>query len=213
MNIRQINYNDIFIKDNEQIIKKNLILNKYPDKTIKFTNNYDERPIINWFSNKLNKKFDNLEQVARNISEDICIVKKINGEYIMVAGLVAFLNRWRLEEKINQNLEAIHKPIPNMDKVLRVINKFFDMIKENVPYRRTNWGFVHTDQLYLPYDIETDKSIIYERIETQTIIKVQNQIIFLIKTDLYKSSKDKLLEKTKYMSKELINYKLLNSKL
>jgi len=214
MNISQINHDEIFNQDKNKIVEKKYLFDLYSQnilvKSKKY--NYNLNNILNWFNFNLLSSYTSIDEVALNIAEDICILKFIDNCYRLVYINVSFPNRWRPIEKINKNIKEIHSPIPNFDSVAIKIENFLEIMEENVPYRRENWGFSNSKDLYLPYE-KNDNNGIYFRKEIQTLIKVNNYIIFLIKTEVKKSDQNKLKDLSSNLTNEMKDYKLLNSKL
>jgi len=210
LGVKQINFNEIFNNDKKQILRKRELFNKYSENIMIQTNS-SYIDIIEWFKFKINSKYLNMEDICLNIAEDLCIVQKDGSQYKMIFGFVAFPNRWRLIEKINKNIGEIHNPIPNFDKTVIIIGKFFDMLTEKRYFRRENIGFTNTDELYLPYSeqLNINKNI-YERKEIQTFIKVNDKVIFLIKTEINKISKEEYLKKSNNISNQMKEYKLIS---
>lgn len=215
MNISQIKHNEIFNYNKDQIFEKNHILDLHSNTLIVKSNKYqfELQSVLNWFNYYLLTTYKNFEELSRNISEDICILGNVEGNYRLIYINVAFPNRWRPLEKINKNIAEIHAPIPNFENTAKKIENFLQIMDENVPYRRENWGFANSKDLYLPYDKDDKTEEIYKRREIQTLIKINHFIIFLIKTELTKSDKNQLKDLSSNLTKEMKEYKLLNSKL
>lgn len=224
MGLREIKTKDILEYDTNQIYEKNLILNQHSEELILSYNHlthpihlkFDFTSIIKWFNFLLLTNLNSLEAIGRSISEDICILTKINGKFRLIYTIVAFPNRWRPQEKIGKSISEIHAPIPKFQDTALKIDNFLDFMPEYIPYRRENWGFASVPDLYLPYDIfiKDKKDDLYHRKEIQTLIKIENYVIFLIKTEIKKmDNKDQLNQLSQNLSHEMKEYKLLNSKL
>lgn len=215
MNIREIDNKDILNFDTHQIFEKNKILDSYSDELILNYryHKFDLNPVIKWFNFLLLTNLTSLEAIGRTISEDICILTKVDGKFRMIATIVAFPNRWRPVEKIGKTIAEIHSPIPNFSETADKIDNFLDFMPEYIPYRRENWGFASVPNLYLPFDI-VNKEELYHRKETQTLVKIKEFVVFLIKTEITKMNDKKEINKlSENLSEEMKEYKLLNSKL
>ena len=71
-----------------------------------------------------------LLSVGRIICEDLCILKKIEGRWMLVAGLVVFPSRWDLREKIGLDIDQIHHPVPDYQSALQpLLSDTFDKLK------------------------------------------------------------------------------------
>lgn len=221
MNITQINHSDIFSNDKNQIIQKKYLFDLYSQNILIKSRKHDFNlnNVLNWFNFNLLTNYKTLDELALNISEDICILKYIQNCYRLVYIHVSFPNRWRPLEKINKNINEIHSPIPNFENTAIKIENFLKIMDENVPYRRENWGFSNSKDLYLPFEPTTrsseknDQDGIYLRREIQTLVKINNYIIFLIKTEIEKSDESKLKKLSSNLTHEMKDYKLLTSKL
>ena len=92
-----------------------------------------------------------LLNVGRLICEDLCILKKINERWILVAGLVVFPSRWDLREKIGLDIDQIHHPVPGYQSALQpLLSDTFDKLKPDRPAWRRNWSLHATAQLHEP---------------------------------------------------------------
>jgi hypothetical protein len=214
MNISQISKEEIFTYDKDQIYEKKIILESLSEICIVNSKiyHYEFKSIINWFNFMLLTSYNTIEEIVNNIAEDICILGKVDGIYRLIYINVAFPNRWRPNEKINKDIRGIHQPIPNFENIAVRIEKFLEIMPENTPYRRSNWGFTKCKDLFLPFD-KDDGTGIYLRKEIQTLIKVNNFIIFLIKTNLEKTDETTLKNYSNNLTVEMKDYKLLTSKL
>jgi hypothetical protein len=213
LGISQIKPSQIIHFDIEQIIMKKQLYNKYKEDIIFKTSHFDEKLLSNYLSQFTSLYCNKLDDFVKCIPEDICVMKKINGEYILVACLVGFPNRWRPKEKIGNNIDFIHSSVPNFDK--NKVEMFFDLMKENQYYRRSNWGVVETSELYLPYN--KNGYGLYFREEIQTFLKYKDFIIFLIYTKITpiinQHSKTKLLNLISSLSEKEKLYKDISPQL
>lgn len=117
---------------------------------------------------------DPLLQLARVICEDLCILRKVNGRWILVAGLVIFPSRWDLREKIGLDIDAIHGPVPGYQESLEpVLSDTFDRLKPERPVWRRNWSLHATSKLHEPkFEGETSPiENFWWRTERQTLTK------------------------------------------
>lgn len=156
---------------------------------------------------------DPLLRLSRLTQEDWIILKWDEGkeEYILTAGLVCALMRWRLTEKFQQSvISLIHEPVKTFTnhfskKVFSILNN----LKPHITLCRDNWVIVNdlegTLDLYTPestYDEPpltifegdtTGKSLVY-RSEYQTLRKLpkSNCIAFSLRTYQYLQNNLKL---------------------
>jgi hypothetical protein len=166
--------------DYKQIQTKIELFKKYPNNILVIDPRLDELSIVRYLSQFVSSTPTTLKDFIRMIPEDICVLHKINGRYLLVGALVGFPNRWRPSEKIGTSIDFIHHPVPDFDS--RKVEQFFELMREGKMYRRSNWGVVETPDLYLPYDKQGTE--LYFREEIQTLIKVKDHIIFLIYTKI-----------------------------
>ena len=93
-----------------------------------------------------------LLSVGRIVCEDLCILKKINKRWILVAGLVIFPSRWDLREKIGLDIDQIHHPVPGYQTALQpLLSDTFDKLKAERPAWRRNWSLHATSKLHEPH--------------------------------------------------------------
>ena len=65
-----------------------------------------------------------LEVAARRIHEDLVVMERRNGAWVMTAGVVCFPTRWRPSEKIGRTMAAIHEPVPRYDDIATAVDRF-----------------------------------------------------------------------------------------
>lgn len=87
-----------------------------------------------------------LEQAARLIQEDLCLIHLRDGTWHLDAASLCFPSRWRLADKIGRPLVQVHSPVGGYDPVLADrVNKAFDHLldrPDDRPVWRRNW-FIH----------------------------------------------------------------------
>lgn len=209
LGISQIQPHQLIQFDYKQIQLKIELFKQYPNDILVIDPRFDELTIIKYLSRFISSTPKTLKDFIRMIPEDICVLRKIDGRYIMVAGLVGFPNRWRPIEKIGKTIDFIHSPVPGFDT--NKVEQFFELMREGKMYRRTNWGVVETPDLYLPYDKQG--SGIYFREEIQTLIKINDSIIFLIYTKVSPIDKIKLLHLIGETNEEMKKYKGIHNRI
>jgi len=90
-------------------------------------------------------------QLARVITEDLCLLSHENSTWKLVAGVVIFPSRWKLLEKIGKNIDAIHEPVPGYAGALQpLMVDTFNKIKPERPVWRRNWSLHETEELHEP---------------------------------------------------------------
>ncbi len=131
-------------------------------------------------------KKDPLLELARVIAEDLCLLQKINGDWVLVAGVVIFPSRWKLSEKIGTSLDQIHSPVPGYETALQPhMSATFEKIKSDRSVWRKNWSLHPTDDLHQPESIHAsvDPKEYWWRTERQTVTRsgADESILFTIR--------------------------------
>ena len=93
-----------------------------------------------------------LEVAARRIHEDLVVMERRNGAWVMTAGVVCFPTRWRPSEKIGRTMAAIHEPVPRYDDIATAVDRFFDRLQPGRLAWRANWSVVGDAALRLEAD-------------------------------------------------------------
>ena len=127
-----------------------------------------------------------LLSIGRLICEDLCILRKIDERWMLVAGLVIFPSRWDLREKIGLDIDAIHRPVPGYDKALQpLMSDTFDRLRVDRPTWRRNWSLHASEKLHEPKfegDVAPPEKF-WWRTERQTLTKSTDEqfILFTIR--------------------------------
>jgi hypothetical protein len=127
-----------------------------------------------------------LLELARVIAEDLCVLKKIRGEWTMIAGAVLFPSRWRLDEKLGKNIDQIHTPVPGYtDGLQPYMGPTFDKLIAGRAMWRKNWSLHSTPDLHQPTAIHAavNPSDFWWRTERQTLTRSSDSetILFTIR--------------------------------
>lgn len=90
-----------------------------------------------------------LEQAARWVQEDLCVMEPGPDGYRLTAAVVAFPSRWRVREKLGQSLRGIHEPVFLYPEQLAAgVDRFFDLLTAARPVWRVNWNVHETPELF-----------------------------------------------------------------
>lgn len=127
-----------------------------------------------------------LWQLSLNVCDDICILTKVNDQYVLSAASVCSPSSWLLSEKIGKTVAEIHQPVPELNTASeKKIDRFIEKLASHKYYERYNWGlkttgalavFPNTEQLP-PGCIED----IHLRVERQTIFRLtKTDVVFTI---------------------------------
>ena len=122
-----------------------------------------------------------LEVAARRIHEDLVVMERRNGAWVMTAGVVCFPTRWRPSEKIGRTMAAIHEPVPRYDDIATAVDRFFDRLQPGRLAWRANWSVVGDAALRLEADdrqapralpTDPDRDLLL-RVERQTVRRLE----------------------------------------
>lgn len=186
---------------------RNFLPTRYPTlfvKTEKGINNIVTGEVFEFIDiPKSEFKRDPMEMAALMLQDDIAIMKEDeNGQYILKGGAIMLAGFWRLRDKINLPLSAIHTTgdVPKYDeKLKRPMEKFFSRLTCDKPVVRNNY-FIQTDNDVAwsssigPEDIKevgwntadaaVDINNVYYRSERQSVrrLPLTGCIIFTIRT-------------------------------
>jgi hypothetical protein len=136
-----------------------------------------------------------LEELARGVQEDLCILRRTDDGWILRAAAVCFPSYWSLHEKMGKPLKEIHGPVPQMHSSIdNLITKKLDELKGEAPVERFNWTLTPDMQLHQPsskrnqigeFEGHSISWKIFIRTERQTFMKLpNNDILFTIRTYL-----------------------------
>ena len=115
-----------------------------------------------------------LLELSRVIAEDLCVLKKIDGAWTLIAGAVLFPSRWKLHEKIGKDIDQIHIPVPGYTAGLQpYMSPTFDKITSDRAVWRKNWSLHSTADLHQPESIHTkaEPEEYWWRTERQTLTR------------------------------------------
>ena len=85
-----------------------------------------------------------LDRAGRSVQEDLCLLRRTDAGWILVAASLCFPSRWRLAEKLGRDITAVHDPVPGYRRRLAPgVTHLFDRLAE-LPVVRRNW-FIHPD--------------------------------------------------------------------
>lgn len=86
------------------------------------------------------------------VQEDFCLLQRDSeGSYVLRAGVLCFPLHWRLRDKLNLPLRAIHGPVPGFaDKLGDPADRFMAALAPERPVWRANWTFTEKPDLPQP---------------------------------------------------------------
>ena len=132
-----------------------------------------------------------LERAGRAVQEDLCLMHRVDGAWLLDSAILCFPSRWRLSDKIGQPMHSIHDPVLGYDTAFSTkVDRFISRVGVT-PVRRRNW-FVHPDNaLFQPSkNLANDPVIaapncgsdLYLRSERQTLRRLSDDwILFTIR--------------------------------
>ncbi len=134
-----------------------------------------------------------LIEAARLVQEDLVILQKIDGSWVLTCGVVCFPSHWTVSDKVGLPLDGIHAPVAHYERELRErVDRFHDRLTPGRPAWRRNWFVVPTAELHLPAyghqmhvvsAIAADGSPMFIRSERQTLRRLPetDAIVFTIR--------------------------------
>lgn len=137
---------------------------------------------------------DPLGTLGRLVQEDLCLLTKPEGaaEHVLKAAVLCFPAGWRLAEKADRPLTAIHVPVPSYDADLASrVQRLFDGVRPGRPLWRSNMLWYDDPALFQPRmegePRPTDKDSragAYLRTERQAILRLPRSggVVFSIHT-------------------------------
>ena len=130
---------------------------------------------------------------ARLVQEDLCLMRRDETGWRLVAGVLCFPSGWSLAEKIGGDLTQIHGPVPGFaGRMADTISRMFDRITPERPVVRWNWSIYGDAKLrqepsqeggwsrFPPGEALTNAHL---RIERQTLrrLPVSGDLVFTIR--------------------------------
>lgn len=137
-----------------------------------------------------------LEQAARWVPEDLCLMEPVAGAYCLTAAVVAFPSRWRVREKLGQTLRGIHAPVAFYEQqIADGVDRYFEVMTPQRSVWRVNWNLHETPELFQlegtgrttadpSISAENAGQRVWLRIERQTLrrLSASPAVLFTIRT-------------------------------
>ena len=177
-------------------------------------------------------KVESLIEFSKIVQEDICIMSKINNEWVLTAAVLYAPSRWRLLDKIGKSLSGIHEPVPGYEEQIGNAVEFtFDKLTANRSVWRANWTLLDDATRFQPTPPSPENQLkiagadlnqqVFFRVERQTLRKMPRtgDIVFTIRTYVTPlgelltriETSEKLLSAIKTMEPDHVAYKGWNS--
>jgi hypothetical protein len=131
--------------------------------------------------------------ISRLIQDDLVMMRKIGGAWVLAAGSVCFPSSWALADKFDHSMEAIHDPVPGFaGRMAMMVNRIFDHLKPDQPVVRHNLSLYPDGDLDHRTGTERQRHTkwangtlaeTFLRVERQTLMRMSQSgdILFTIK--------------------------------
>ncbi|MDF3413357.1 DUF3445 domain-containing protein [Sulfitobacter sp. M57] len=128
---------------------------------------------------------DPLRTMGHLMQQDVCLLEKRGTEHVLTGAVLCFPASWRLADKVERPLSAIHDPVAEYDESLgRRVQRMFDGVRAGRPLWRFNrLNYVDAD-LYQPVRKAGGNTGEFTRSERQCILRLprSNAVAFTIHT-------------------------------
>jgi hypothetical protein len=140
-----------------------------------------------------------LESASLLVQEDLAVMSRQDGQWVLTAAAVCFPSRWDLASKIGADMHGIHAPVPHYEeRIGYATDAMFDKLTADRPVWRLNWTVLDSPDLFQPsatgrkarvrpqLSVEEFGDSMYFRTERQTMWKLaeSGDILFTIRTYL-----------------------------
>ena len=135
-----------------------------------------------------------LDLAGRLVAEDFCLMAPSGHGYRLAGASLCAPNRWRLDDKLGEPLEAIHAPVPGYGALERPVAHFFAALKAERILGRVNWGIADDPARFQPIardcggaiDRENAGAALWLRIERQSLRRLPRSeaVLFTIGTEI-----------------------------
>ncbi len=139
---------------------------------------------------RLDEEWPPLEAAALLVPDDLVVLLRQEGRWVMAAGVVCFPSHWSPPEKLGLPVAAIHGPVPRYaDELRHRVDRFLDQLGASRAVWRRNWTIHASPELYAPRPVPTGGRLAPQdhwlRSERQvlTALPQSTGILFTIRTD------------------------------
>lgn len=131
-----------------------------------------------------------LADLAAVVQEDLCLLEKTGGAWVLTAGLLGFPASWSLHEKAGRPLRRIHRPVPDFDESTAArVDRLFDGLQPGRPLWRANLLAYDDPALFQPRTEDGRREVgnpdsRWWRSERQTLVRLPETgaVLFAIHT-------------------------------
>lgn len=138
-----------------------------------------------------------LEQAAAMVSDDLCVMAKIDAQWVLQAASLCAPTFWRLGDMLGKPLVGLHADVPGADRALVPrMARMFDGLRGGIVLERFNWTVQAGGERFTPNSgplkalavraAEADDAdaldLLHLRVERQTICRLDEaHILFTIR--------------------------------
>ncbi len=124
-----------------------------------------------------------LVHAALEVVEDLCVLRRDVGGWVLAGGVLCFPSSWRLTEKVGRPLLGVHEPVPGYEPVLHDrVESLLDRLGDRVVWRR-NW-FLHAhDQWFQPERHDLSEVVPLERLDDELWLRSERQTLSAVPSD------------------------------
>jgi dimethylamine monooxygenase subunit A len=118
-----------------------------------------------------------------SVQEDLCLLRRRDSGWHLVAASLHFPSRWRLGDKIGRHITEVHGPVAGYNTALAArVDTMFDRLTPDPVWRR-NW-FLHADDvLFCPYP-PADRVVEPERVGDEIVVRSERQTLRRVGSDV-----------------------------
>lgn len=217
---------------------------EYPNH---FAVDYDRRSFVNriteeqitwtaeWQLNQ-NSRYETLfDALCCQVQEDLAVFQLSNNEDWLASIHLCAPNHWAPGDKIGKPFQAVHAPVPGMEKTLQHYRRMLEsVVNASSPFTRFAWGVatdtrlnhhpqapLYVDDAYWQGRDHHEKNTWFIRTERQNLVGFakENAFLFTIRTYFYRideltvDEKKLLLKALQSMSSDSLQYKGLSRSL
>ncbi len=100
---------------------------------------------------RLDEEWPPLEAAALLVPDDLVVLLRQEGRWVMAAGVVCFPSHWSPPDKLGLPVAAIHRPVPRYaDELRQRVDRFLDQLGASRAVWRRNWTIHASPELYAP---------------------------------------------------------------
>lgn len=132
-----------------------------------------------------------IDEAGRLVQEDLCVLTRVDGQWLLTAASVCFPSRWRLADKIGASVGVIHDPVPGYHTTIgAVVDASLGRLRSDRAVWRLNWTILDDDALFQPAGDHRGNGQpvglagLTFRVERQTLrrLPASDDILFTIRT-------------------------------